>query len=95
MSKSYYQVGNTIKLKGRFGDFEDETRLVSPDQVNLKIYNSNWNQIENVEVHDQDSEGYYTHYYVFDEVGTYYYEWVGLFNGQPSLEREKILIKKV
>lgn len=95
MNKSYYQSGNTIKLKGRFGDFEGEDRVITPDQVNLKIYNSNWDQIENVQVNEQDSDGYFIYYYSFEEVGTYYYEWIGMFEGQPSLEREKIVIKKV
>ena len=91
----YYQAGNTIKLKGRFSDFEDSNLIIPPDQVNLKIYNASWKLIDNIQVNDQDQEGYYVYFYVFDEVGTYYYEWFGVFEGLPSLERKRIKIKRV
>ena len=90
-----YQAGNTIKLKGRFYDFEDSNIIIPPDQVNLKIYSSGWKLLDDIPVNDMDSEGYYVHYHVFDEVGTYYYEWLGLFEGHPSLERKRIKIKRV
>lgn len=94
MNNPYYQEGNTIKLKARFGDFEEEI-LAYPDEVHLKIYNSEWDIIKDYLVTDQEDGGFYIQYHVFDEVGTFYYEWLGLFNGMPSLERKKIVIKKV
>lgn len=92
MDRPYYQEGNTVKLRGRFGDFEEDITTY-PDEVILKIYDSNWKMIEEYRGITADSDGFYSQYHVFDEVGTYYYEWLGMFNGMPSLERKKILIK--
>lgn len=94
MVSPYYQEGNTIKLRARFGDFEDEITAY-PDEVIVKIYNSSWDLIKEYQVLNPDEDGYYEQFHVFDEVGTYFYEWLGLFGGMPSLERKKIVIKKV
>lgn len=93
MNRAYYQEGNTVKLMGRFGDFEEDITTY-PDEVVLKIYDSSWEVIEEYRKLQADQDGFYTQFHVFDEVGEYYYEWLGLFNGMPSLERKKIIIKK-
>ena len=94
VDRPYYQEGNTVKLSVRFGDF-DEDITTYPDEVMLKIYNDSWELEKEYRVENPDSDGFYEQFHSFDEVGTYFYEWFGLFNGMPSLERKKIIIKKV
>lgn len=93
MNSSYYQKGNTVKFKGRFGDFEEVDRVINPDEVYLIIYNNEWEQVHKTSVTEIDQDGFYIAYHVFDKLGTFYYEWLGLFNGLPSLERKQINIK--
>lgn len=94
MDSPYYQVGNTVKLKGRFGDFETLGANVIPDEVNLIIYDYKWEQLDRFVVTDRDEEGFYFYFYTFDSIGTFYYEWLGVFDGLPSLERKSVVIKR-
>ena len=93
MNKSVYQVGNTVKFRARFGDFEGDGKIVTPEDVQFIIYDSEWSQIHKEPITEKDQDGFYIAYYVFEELGNFYCEWIGLFNGLPSLERKEISIK--
>lgn len=95
MINNYYQKGSSIKLNGRFADYADNTNTIYPEEVRLTLYDYKWDQIFTIIVNDIDENGFYFYSHTFNDVGTFYYEWLGLINGMPSLQRKTIYIKQV
>lgn len=97
MSEPFYLAGNTVRLYGTFYHMENRDDVIQPELVNLIIYDYKWDQIESFVVgldNYNESTGAYTFDYVFQDVGTFYYEWNGMVDGMPSIEREKVKIKQ-
>lgn len=95
ITKPYYLRGTAVRLEGYFYDWDD--KAVIPSLITLKIYNSIWAQIESISVSPENraADGAFYYDYVFDDAGTFYYEWVGEIDGTPSLDRHKIIIKQI
>lgn len=91
---SVYETGNTVTLQGSFYH-QDTDILMDPDEVKLKVYNSDYKQIDEVLLgaSNKISTGVYEYKYTFEQKGIFYYEFYGLINGLPSLNRKKIEIK--
>ena len=82
-------VGNTVRLKAEFKDFNGEH--VSPENVNLRIYDGYKKQVgEDIPVLPSDV-GKYQYDYVIPmiprDVEPLYFEFVGTIGGLPILGR--------
>lgn len=93
-SNHYYLSGNTVKFEAVFHDFDNSTQVMIPEEARITFYDSLWNQIDSFLVTESGS-GSFEYFYAFDEVGTYFYEWSGLFGGMKSLYRKKVIIKRI
>lgn len=87
--------GDTIKIIGRFRDFNNT--LTDPVEPKLKIYDSKYNIIHTILAEDiqKESEGVYSTIYTLPEVTRtigLILEWFGLVNEKPSLERVRISV---
>jgi transposase-like protein len=83
-------IGNTVRLKAEFKDFNG--KHVSPENVNLRIYDGYKKQVgEDIPVFPSDV-GKYQYDYVIpgDVIGPLYFEFVGTIGGLPILGRATI-----
>ena len=83
-------IGDTIRLKAEFKGFNGE--LVSPENVNLRIYDGYKKQVgEDIPVLPSDV-GKYQYDYVIpgDVIGPLYFEFAGTVGGLPILGRATI-----
>lgn len=82
-------VGNTVRLCGVFYDWDDKP--VDPDKVSLIIYDGNKKRLEELEP-SREAPGQYLYDYVVKEKGVFYFEFYGLINGLPSLNRQQLTV---
>ncbi len=79
-------VGNTVRLKAEFRDFNGEH--VSPDNVILRIYDGYKKQVsEDIPVLPTSLGKYQYDYVIPDVIGPLYFEFVGTIGGLPILGR--------
>lgn len=93
---NYYLDGDTVRLVCTFYTWEGKTAF--PDEVILTIYDYSWRQVDQIMLSEgnRNTEGEYFYDYVFQNVGTFYYEWKGVYEGNsPNLERDEIEIKRI
>jgi hypothetical protein len=90
----YYQLGNTVRLIAQFSDWDGNP--VDPALIKIKFYDVYFKKIDeqSVGVGSKIDVGSYYFDYVPDTTGTFIYEWYGEIEGNPSLQRETISIKK-
>jgi hypothetical protein len=91
--EGYYHKGNSIKLKCKFRDYNNE--LVNPTSVYLTIYDLNGRILEENNV--TNNKGGYEYFFVFtpDDETIYVYEWRGVISGVVSLRRKKLEVRFV
>lgn len=82
--------GNTILLESVFYDWEGA--LIDPSSVTVTIYNSKLVSIEELEPQNI-RKGYYTVLYTVPDVGTYTYEFKGIIEGKPYINRASFTVK--
>lgn len=90
--------GDTLKIIGRFRSFDEV--LVDPTNIKIKIYNSRFELIDTVEGPSiiKESVGvYYTEYVLPDTTRDVdlIFEWYGIINAKPSIDRVRVLVKFV
>lgn len=86
---SVHLIGNTVRLKAEFKDFNGEH--VSPENVILRIYDRHKKQVgEDIPVSPSDVGKYLYDYVIPDVFGTLYFEFVGTIGGLPVLGRATI-----
>ena len=83
-------IGDTIRLKGEFKDFDGV--YVDPANVALKIYAGNKKQLGEDITPDRVGLGKYQYDYVIpgDVIGPLYFEFSGEIDGKPILGRATI-----
>ena len=82
-------IGNTVRLKAEFKDFNGEH--VSPENVNLRIYDGYKKQVgEDIPVLPSDVGKYQYDYVIPDVIGPLYFEFVGTIGELPILGRATI-----
>jgi hypothetical protein len=89
-----YQVGNTIRLKCAFRDFDG--LLKNPDIVKVKIYDQSYKQLSEFvlsQSNNSDTGNWFYDYVIpLDVRGKLYYEWYGEMAGSPSLKRDSFKV---
>lgn len=98
MNRYEFLGGDTIKITGKFKDY-DET-LVDPTDLQLKVYNGKFNLVDTVSGANiiKDYVGVFHTEYKLPDVSQPWeliFEWYGLVQGKPSLERIRVLVKFV
>lgn len=98
MNQYEFLGGDTIKITGKFKDYNET--LVDPTEVTLKVYNTSFDLVDTIEEADitRSSEGiYYVDYILTDVTRSLelIFEWYGVINSKPSLDRIKVLVKFV
>lgn len=83
-----YQSGSTVRLQCEFYDFEG--KYIDPELTKITIYDSNRRVIYSQTLTSEDKKSvgkYYVDYVTDKREQRLYYEWYGVVNGKPSLER--------
>lgn len=98
MSNYEFLGGDTIKVIGRFKDYDDN--LVDPTSLQLKIYNSQFKLVDSVteDAIVRDSLGVFHTKYQLANINSpldLIFEWYGIIQDKPSLERTWVSIKFV
>ena len=87
-------IGDTIRLKATFYGFDEQ--LVDPETVTVTFYNALKEQIEDpvtLDASNKESTGIYFYDYVIpDGHKRIFYEFCGIIDDLPSVERDEIKI---
>lgn len=86
-----YPTGTTVRLKCAFFDFNNEK--VDPQLVRVLIYNYKYEVIEQLNATKESVGEYFLDYITTNKSQTFYYEWYGEINGQPSIKRDSFITK--
>ena len=82
--------GNTIRLRAEFFDFDGSK--VTPDNITVKFYNREKEQIGDAQAATVvDGQIYYDYVAANPEIR--FYEFSGEINGQPVVERDQLEIQ--
>ena len=80
-------IGDTIRLKGEFKDFDEN--YADPDDVKLVIYDGQKRQIEESTPLNPEVGKYYYDYTVpSGSTSTMYFEFIGTIGGMPVVGRK-------
>lgn len=87
------QRGDTLRLLAQFKDWDDKP--IDPDEVKIIVYDRTWIKLHEQElsVDNRKDVGSYFYDYVPEETGTFYIEWQGRIDGQPSLHRSTLIVR--
>jgi hypothetical protein len=91
----HVQRGNTIRLLATFKDWSGE--VIDPDFVQVIVYDRQWQKINEQELGPDNhvETGKYFFNYVPERSGTFYFEWHGRIDGQPSLFRDTLIVRDI
>jgi hypothetical protein len=94
MAEVTYQIGNTIRLKCTFKDFDGQLR--NPDMIKVKIYDQSFAVMSETTLgptNNSDLGNWFYDYVIpMDARGKLYYEWYGEMQGSPSLKRDSFKV---
>jgi hypothetical protein len=84
--------GDTVRLTATFKNFADT--LVDPTSITVKFYDQSKTQIGTTitEVVKDDVGVYHYDYTIPDGYKKIYYEWTGMIDDKPSVERDIIQV---
>lgn len=86
----YVQSGTTVKLTGRFYDWEDNP--TDPDNVTVTIFDKGDKEIDKLTPINKDVGEWYVLYTV-PVTGQYTFEFKGIIDGYPYLSRKNFIAK--
>lgn len=92
-ANGHVQRGNTVRLLATFKDWDGVP--IDPDIVKVIIYNRQWQQVLDFELGpgNRVETGQYFYDHVPEQAGTFYVEWHGRIDGQPSLHRDTLTVR--
>lgn len=83
--------GNTLQATAQFQD--GNGNVIDVENVNMYVYNNNRVKIDTVSPIYIAGEQKYEALYVFDDEGDYYVEFNASLDGNPVLNREKVVVR--
>lgn len=92
-TNGHIQRGDTVRLLAQFKDWDDKP--IEPDEIKVILYDRRWIKLleQGLSVDNRRDAGLYFYDYVPDETGTFYVEWQGRIDGQPSLHRSTLIVR--
>ncbi|OCA87280.1 hypothetical protein [Pseudobacillus wudalianchiensis] len=95
MNRPYYLLGDTIRLKAEFKDWQGQPTI--PADIKFIVYKSDWTKLKEIPLSQAIVIDGYTIAcdYTAEQLGTFYVEAYGLLDGTPTIERKAIEIRRI